>query len=78
MNTKPELEIYADDVQCAHGATIGDLDEEVLFYLRSRGLDKAQATSLLTQAFCNDVLERIPQAFLREYIKECAFKKLAL
>ena len=49
IDTKPELEIYADDVKCSHGATVGQLDEESLFYLRSRGLDSAEATQLLTR-----------------------------
>jgi Fe-S cluster assembly protein SufD len=56
VNTNPELQIYADDVKCTHGATIGQLDEEALFYLRSRGLDEASARVLLTYAFANDLL----------------------
>ena len=56
VNTKPELEIFADDVKCTHGATIGQLDEEALFYLRSRGLDQDSARVLLTYAFANDLL----------------------
>jgi Fe-S cluster assembly protein SufD len=58
INTKPELEIFADDVKCSHGATAGELDERELFYLRSRGLDPATARSLLTFAFAGAVLER--------------------
>lgn len=57
--TKPELEIYADDVRCSHGCTIGRLDDEALFYLRSRGISRKEAMRLLTLAFCDDVLERI-------------------
>lgn len=60
MNAKPELEIYADDVQCAHGSTIGELDGTALFYLRSRGIDEATARSLLIRAFLDEVLETIP------------------
>jgi Fe-S cluster assembly protein SufD len=56
VNTKPELEIFADDVKCTHGATIGQLDEEAMFYLRSRGIDEAAARVLLTYAFANDLL----------------------
>jgi len=56
VNTKPELEIFADDVKCTHGATIGQLDEEAMFYLRSRGIDEASARVLLTYAFANDLL----------------------
>lgn len=59
INTKPELEIYADDVKCSHGCTIGQLDDEAMFYLRSRGLDKLQASKLLIEAFAGDVLEQV-------------------
>ena len=59
IDAKPELEIYADDVKCSHGATCGDLDPLGLFYLRSRGLDEAQARSMLTFAFTGEVFERI-------------------
>ena len=58
-DTKPQLEIYADDVQCSHGATVGQLDSKSLFYLRSRGIDKASANALLSFAFANEVIERI-------------------
>ena len=58
INTKPELEIYADDVKCSHGATAGELDERELFYLRSRGLDPEIARTMLTFAFADEVLER--------------------
>ena len=61
IDTKPELEIFADDVKCSHGATAGELDERALFYLRSRGLDPATARSLLTFAFADEVLERFGQ-----------------
>ena len=59
VDTKPELEIYADDVKCSHGATVGQLDENMLFYLRSRALDEETARSLLTYAFADDVIRRI-------------------
>ena len=59
MDTKPELEIYADDVKCSHGATVGELDEDQLFYLRARGLDEATARGLLAFAFANSILERL-------------------
>ncbi len=65
IDTKPQLEIFADDVKCTHGATVGQLDAEQLFYLRSRGLDAATAQALLTFAFANDVVGRIPVAALR-------------
>jgi Fe-S cluster assembly protein SufD len=66
INTKPQLEIYADDVKCTHGATVGQLDAEALFYLRARGIGHDQARSLLTFAFANDILERIKVEPLRE------------
>jgi Fe-S cluster assembly protein SufD len=59
INSKPQLEIYADDVKCTHGATIGQLDEEAVFYLRSRGIGREAARSLLTYAFANDIISRI-------------------
>ena len=59
INTKPELEIFADDVRCTHGATIGQLDADALFYLRSRGLDAEQARDVLIHAFASDLLNRI-------------------
>ena len=58
-DVKPQLEIYADDVKCSHGATVGQLDSNSVFYLRSRGIDEATARSLLTFAFANDVIERM-------------------
>ena len=61
VDTKPELEIFADDVKCSHGATAGELDERELFYLRSRGIDPATARSLLTYAFADEVLQRFRQ-----------------
>lgn len=68
VNTKPQLEIFADDVKCSHGATTGQLDEESLFYLRSRGIGEAVAKRLLLHAFANDVLERIKIEPLRELL----------
>jgi len=59
IDTKPQLEIFADDVKCTHGATVGRLDDTALFYLRSRGVGIAQARKLLTYAFAADVLEKI-------------------
>ena len=68
IDTKPELEIYADEVKAAHGATIGQLDERSLFYLRSRGIPLSQARSLLTLAFCRAALESLPNEALREHL----------
>ena len=60
IDTKPELEIHADEVKAAHGATVGQLDERALFYLRSRGIPLAEARALLTAAFCRAVLDDLP------------------
>ncbi|MGH7008584.1 MAG: SufD family Fe-S cluster assembly protein, partial [Stellaceae bacterium] len=59
IDTKPELEILADDVKCSHGATVGDLDEAALFYLESRGIPAAEARRMLVEAFAAEVIERI-------------------
>lgn len=66
IDTKPELEIYADDVKCAHGATVGQLNEESIFYLVSRGIDRRNARTLLTMAFINELIEQIPVEAVRE------------
>ena len=66
INTRPQLEIAVDEVQCRHGATTGTLDDDHLFYLRSRGLDEATARALLTFAFCRNVIGRVPLAAVRE------------
>jgi Fe-S cluster assembly protein SufD len=68
IDTKPELEIYADDVKCAHGATVGELDEKQLFYLRARGVAEDAARALLTFAFANRVIERIGLTSLRDHV----------
>jgi len=69
IDTKPELEIYADDVKCAHGATIGQLDEESLFYLVSRGIGRREANVLLTMAFINELVSQIPVEAVRETVQ---------
>jgi Fe-S cluster assembly protein SufD len=65
VNLKPELEIFADDVKCAHGATVGELDARALFYMQSRGIPKARAQAILTRAFVADALERIGDETIR-------------
>ncbi len=70
VNTKPQLEIYADDVKCSHGSTIGQMDADALFYLRSRGLDLKEARSLLTFAFAGDVVGRIRIDSLRRQLND--------
>ena len=69
VDTKPQLEIYADDVKCSHGATVGQLDPEELFYLQSRGLNADDARNLLTYGFAADVIARIPVASLRRSLR---------
>jgi Fe-S cluster assembly protein SufD len=69
IDTKPQLEIYADDVKCTHGATIGQVEENALFYMRSRGIDEASANRLLLLAFANECLERMKCAPVREYLR---------
>ncbi len=76
--TKPELEIYADDVKCSHGCTIGRLDEKGLFYLRSRGVSEAEARKMLSHAFMTDVLERITNEDWRKHLEGLIDAKLAL
>lgn len=70
INSKPELEIYADDVKCSHGSTTGQLDEEALFYLRARGLSEKSARAVLVNAFASDVIEHIGIAAIKDEIEE--------
>jgi len=76
INTKPQLEIYADDVKCTHGATIGQIDPEAVFYLRSRGIGLEQARNLLIQAFANDILDRIKFEPLRASLRRVLAERL--
>ncbi|MFZ0747292.1 MAG: Fe-S cluster assembly protein SufD [Terracidiphilus sp.] len=69
IDTKPQLEIHADDVKCTHGATIGQLDEDALFYLRSRGFDEVAARKTLLYAFASECLDRIPQQTVRSFVE---------
>ena len=78
VNTKPQLEIYADDVKCSHGCTIGQLDEEALFYLRSRGIPKKEAKALMTYAFANNVLESVKLPSLKKRINKQIANKLGV
>jgi Fe-S cluster assembly protein SufD len=66
MDAKPELEIFADDVKCSHGATVGDIDEAALFYLRARGIDSGTARQMLIEAFLGEVLERLPEGSVKD------------
>ncbi|MBL8443011.1 MAG: Fe-S cluster assembly protein SufD [Zoogloeaceae bacterium] len=75
-DARPELEIYADDVKCAHGATVGQIDDDSLFYLRSRGLDELHARHLLTYAFAAEALARIELPTLRQRAREALLARL--
>ncbi len=77
INTKPQLEIFANDVKCTHGAAVGQLDEEALFYLRSRGLGDASARRMLIHAFAADVLNRLPLEPVRMRVEERLQQQLA-
>lgn len=77
MDNKPELEIFADDVQCAHGATTGALDDDLLFYLRARGIPKKEAESLLIQSFFGEAIETIENPKIRDAVMDCASRWLA-
>ena len=76
IRTKPQLEIYADDVKCSHGATTGQIDQEALFYLRARGISKEEALVLLLNAFAQDVVNNINIDWLKERIEKMIFEKL--
>lgn len=76
IDTKPQLEIFADDVRCTHGATVGQIDEEALFYLRARGIDEKNARSLLVNAFASDILEFIKIDELKLKMNEIVFQKM--
>ena len=78
INSKPQLEIFADDVKCSHGCTIGQLDEETLFYLRSRGIPRKEAKALLTYAFANNILQSVQINVLKKRINEQIAEKLGV
>jgi Fe-S cluster assembly protein SufD len=77
MNTKPQLEIFADDVKCSHGATTGQLDEDMLFYLRARGISLEKARALLMHAFAADIVNQIKIEAIRHYIENAITSRLS-
>jgi Fe-S cluster assembly protein SufD len=77
IDTKPELEIYADDVKCSHGAAVGDLDEAALFYLRTRGIPAEEARRMLIAAFAQEALELVEEESLREHLRARLARRLA-
>ena len=76
IDTKPQLEIYADDVACSHGATVGQLDDEALYYLRTRGVSEQTARSLLTFAFANDVIDKFGLPPVRRFVEHALTSKM--
>ena len=78
INTKPQLEIFADDVKCSHGCTIGQLDEDALFYLQTRGIPKKEARGLLTYAFANNILQSVQIDSVKKRINKLIANKLGV
>ncbi|MBL0173840.1 MAG: Fe-S cluster assembly protein SufD [Ignavibacteria bacterium] len=75
-DSKPQLEIFADDVKCTHGATVGRLDDDAIFYLRARGIGHDDARAILTYAFASEIVGRIPVAAVREYLDALILQRL--
>jgi Fe-S cluster assembly protein SufD len=78
IDSKPELEIYADDVKCSHGATVGELDADALFYLRSRGIDTVAARNLLISAFVAEAVAEIQSETVRNAVSDMVQEKLEM
>jgi Fe-S cluster assembly protein SufD len=76
IDSQPQLEIEADDVKCSHGSTIGQLDEDAVFYLRSRGIGEAEAAAMLTRGFAAQITERVASAAFRERIEALVLARL--
>jgi Fe-S cluster assembly protein SufD len=76
VDTKPQLEIFADDVKCTHGATIGQLDDQAIFYLRSRGIGHDEARNMLVHAFAGGILDRITIEPVRQELERTLFERL--
>ncbi len=76
VETKPELEIYADDVKCSHGATVGQIDQQALFYLRSRGINESLARALLIRAFAEEILSFTNHSQISDYVRERVTTKI--
>jgi Fe-S cluster assembly protein SufD len=77
IDTKPQLEIHADDVKCSHGSTVGQLDQDAIFYLRSRGIDAEEATRILTRAFAGEIVARVRIEAVREQLDRLVSDRLA-
>ena len=76
VNTKPQLEIWADDVKCSHGCTTGQLDQDALFYLQARGITKERARAILLHAFAIDVIENLEIKAVQDYVEEIITARL--
>jgi len=76
VDSKPTLEIHNDDVKCNHGSTIGQLDEEAMFYLRSRGIGETEARELLIYAFASEIVDRIKVEAVREQVRRQMFRRM--
>ena len=76
MNTKPQLEIWADDVKCSHGTTTGQLNDDALFYMQARGISKDTARALLTLAFAQDVIDKFEIVAIKEYLQVLIEEKI--
>ena len=77
INSKPELEIFADDVKCSHGATVGQLDGEALFYLRARGIPEDRANAILQFAFASDVFSYVKNEAVNHYLNDLVFQRFS-
>ena len=76
VDTKPQLEIYADDVRCTHGATVGQLNDEAIFYLRSRGISLDTARQMLIHAFAGEIIDRVKCQAVREELDKLVWERL--
>ena len=76
VDTKPSLEIYADDVECSHGATAGNMDKNMLFYLQSRGIDKDEATSMLIRGFAQEIIDEFEDENITNALEEILKEKI--
>jgi Fe-S cluster assembly protein SufD len=76
IDTKPQLEIFADDVKCTHGATVGQLDDQQIFYLRSRGISEADAKDVLTFAFASEIVQQVHFDSVREKLESIIHRRL--
>ncbi len=76
INTKPQLEIWADDVKCSHGCTTGQLDEEAMFYLQTRGINKETARAMMLYAFAGEILDHVNHPELKDYLDQLVSERL--